>query len=76
MSDWYTVHVEALNCVDRDMGIKYFRKSKVPGSYLIPTLNELYNMHTINISFHFNSFYIYKYLVYTKSIPIFFIMKM
>ena len=48
VSDWYTLHVEALNCVDCDMGIKYFRKSKVPGSYLIPTLNELYNMHTIN----------------------------
>ena len=38
----YTVHQEALNIVDHDMGIKYFRKSKVPGSNLLPTSNELY----------------------------------
>ena len=38
--DWYTVHREALSVVDRDMGIQYFRKSKVPGSHMIRTTNE------------------------------------
>ena len=37
LSDWYAVHTDALNVVDRDMGINYFRKSKVPGAYLIKT---------------------------------------
>ena len=44
VSDWYSVHLEGLNIVDRDMGINYFRKSKVPGSYLIPTTFELTKM--------------------------------
>ena len=33
LADWYAVHTDALNVVDRDMGINYFRKSKVPGAY-------------------------------------------
>ena len=41
--DWYTVHTEALNVIDRDMGINYFRKSKVPGSYTCMTSTEYYN---------------------------------
>ena len=40
--DWYSVHTDALNVVDRDMGIKFFRKSKVPGSYLVSTSDELF----------------------------------
>ena len=40
VSNWYDVHVEALNCIDRDNGIKYFRKSKVPGAYSILTSVE------------------------------------
>ena len=40
VSDWHLVHMEGLNIVHRDMGIKYFRKAKVPGSYLIPTSDE------------------------------------
>ena len=43
--DWYYVHTDALNIVDRDMGNKYFRKSKVPGLYLVPTTDEIYSMH-------------------------------
>ena len=42
LSDWYTVHLEALGVVDRDMGINYFRKSKVPGSYKLVTSNEFF----------------------------------
>ena len=40
LADWYAVHTDALNVVDRDMGIKYFRKSKVPGSFLCQTTME------------------------------------
>ena len=43
--DWYSVHLDALNVVNRDMGIRFFRKSKVPGSYLTPTTDEIYSMH-------------------------------
>ena len=31
-SDWYSVHMEALNVIDRDDGIKCFRHSGIPGS--------------------------------------------
>ena len=50
MNDWFSVHREALNCVDRDMGINFFRKSKVPGSYLIATSSEIsmYNIGIVN----------------------------
>ena len=41
VADWEAVHMEVMGTVDRDMGIRYFRKSKVPGSNLIPTLEEL-----------------------------------
>ena len=45
MHDWYSVHVDALNIVDRDMGINFFRKSKVPGLSSILTSDEVcYNM--------------------------------
>ena len=45
--DWFSVHNEALNVVNRDMDIKYFRKSKVPGSNMLYTSNELYVMHVV-----------------------------
>ena len=45
VSDWHSVHMEALNVVNRDMGIKYFRKSKIPGSYFIPTTDEINMMN-------------------------------
>ena len=50
MNDWFSVHREALNCVDRDMGINFFRKLKVPGSYLIATSSEIsmYNIGIVN----------------------------
>ena len=41
--DWYTVHTEALGKIGRDMGINFFRRSKVPGSFLCRTTNELIN---------------------------------
>ena len=28
-SDWYSVHTEALNIIDRDDGIKYYRNSGI-----------------------------------------------
>ena len=44
VSNWYEVHVEGLNCVDRDTGIKYFRKCKVTGSFMIQTSFESCNL--------------------------------
>ena len=41
--EWYAVHTEALNVVDRDMGINYFRKSKIPGFYACLISTEYYN---------------------------------
>ena len=32
MHDWRKVHCEALNVVDRDTDIKYFRRCGIPGS--------------------------------------------
>ena len=46
LHDWQSVHCEGLNAVNCDRGIKYFCKSKVPGSYLIPTTEELINVNT------------------------------
>ena len=43
LNDWHSVHSEGLNIIDRDKGIKFFRKSRVPGSYLIATSEEKYN---------------------------------
>lgn len=45
VSDWYDVHVEALNCVDRDQGNIVFKKSKVPGAHLISTCSEFNCLH-------------------------------
>ena len=47
LHQWHTVHTEALNVIDRDKGIKFFRKSRIPGSYLIATTEE-YNNQLIN----------------------------
>lgn len=38
--DWESVHYEALQIVDRDIGIKYFRRSGIPGSQTMFTLDE------------------------------------
>ena len=38
--DWYSVHMKGLNIIDRDNGINYFRKSKVPGAYSIILSSE------------------------------------
>lgn len=52
-NDWRTVHHEALQQVDRNMGIKFFRHCKVPGADKIYTKEEsdyiigLCNIHTI-----------------------------
>ena len=43
LHDWYSVYTEALNMIDRDMGINYFQKSNVSGSYLIYTTKESFN---------------------------------
>ena len=43
VTNWYEVHREALTIVDRDMGIKFFRKSKVPGSNMVLTTEEMNN---------------------------------
>ena len=39
-SDWYSVHTEALNIIDRDDGIKYYRNSSIPGSKKMLTSSE------------------------------------
>jgi len=41
--NWLEVHHEALNIVDRSNGIKYFRRSQIPGSELAITAEEYYN---------------------------------
>ena len=38
--DWIQVHIEALQTVDRDTGIKYFRRCRIPGSRTIFTEDE------------------------------------
>ena len=38
--DWMTVHLEALLTVDRDTGIKYFRRCQIPGSRSMLTQAE------------------------------------
>ena len=43
MHDWYAVHTIALTKIDRDMGVNFFCKSKVPGSFLCRTTNKLIN---------------------------------
>ena len=40
LTDWYSVHMEGLNVINRNTGIKYFRRSKIPGSYSITLNNE------------------------------------
>ena len=39
-TDWRSVHLEALNIVDRDDGIKFFRNSKIPGAKSMLTLED------------------------------------
>ena len=45
VSEWYLVHLEAMNVVNRDMGVRYFRKCKVPGSYSLFTTDEINNLN-------------------------------
>ena len=54
--DWQTVHFEALMTVDRDIGIKYFRRCNIPGSLSMFTENEYRQMQeqfylTMNIHY-------------------------
>ena len=42
--DWRTVHHEALLTVDRDIGIKYFRRCGIPGSRLMFTEDEYHQL--------------------------------
>ena len=39
--NWYDVHLEGLNQVDRDIGISYYRSCNIPGSYRILKSNEV-----------------------------------
>ena len=64
VSDWYTVHLEGFNVVDWDTRIKFFRKSKVPGSYLIKTTDELANCNVYIYSLHNN----YPTLLYDNNV--------
>ena len=48
IKDWYPVHTEALNVIDRNMGINFFGKSKVPGSCFIRSSDEV----KINIQYY------------------------
>ena len=38
--DWHNVHIEALQTVDRDVGIKYFRRCGIPGARMMFTEDE------------------------------------
>ena len=38
--DWYNVHMEALQTVNRDVGIKYFRRCGIPGARMMFTEDE------------------------------------
>ena len=40
LSDWQSVHLEGLNKIDRDQGIKFFRHCKIPGAKKMLTLDE------------------------------------
>ena len=40
LDDWKAVHHEALLTVDRDVGIKYFRRCGIPGAESMYTTNE------------------------------------
>ena len=39
-ANWKKVHWEALATVDRDMGIRYFRRCGIPGSNQLKTMEE------------------------------------
>ena len=43
--DWIQVHLEALNVVDRDIGIKYFRRCKIPGATSMVTEDEYLQLY-------------------------------
>ena len=45
ISNWEKVHHEALGSVDRDMGIKYFRKCDIPGAKQMLTTEEIHNLN-------------------------------
>ena len=45
LHEWYVVHQDDLNLVNRAMVIKYFHTSKVSGSNLILTIDELYSIY-------------------------------
>ena len=47
-SDWYSVHMEGLNVINRDQGIKYFRHCKIPGAnkmLILDEYNKLINLY-------------------------------
>lgn len=51
--DWETVHLEALTQIDRNKGIKFFRKCKVPGSMSMFTEDEWeLKLHSFNHNEH------------------------
>ena len=39
-SNWWNVHMEGLNVVDSNTGIKYFRRCGIPGSRTMITTHE------------------------------------
>lgn len=39
--DWYNVHLDGLNQVDRDIGIGYYCSCGIPGSFNILKSNEV-----------------------------------
>ena len=40
VDNWFAVHMEGLNEVQRDTGIQYFRRCRIPGSDLMLTSKE------------------------------------
>ena len=47
-SNWHSVHIKGLVCVNHDKGIEYLKKPKVSGLYLIPPSDELNIINRIN----------------------------
>ena len=55
--DWMEVHHEALQIVDRDIGIKYFRCCNIPGARKMVANSEYYQLFfgfCVQVILHFD----------------------
>ena len=47
IENWEAVHLQALASVDRDMGIKYYRRCGIPGSKKMKTKEETASLNNV-----------------------------